>query len=257
MLKVCWCKKCKSLKKMWSWQCKVNDFVCNRPVWLLWQVRGFFCSLFFVFCWRGCESCKIGATFFFVGSVNRRRSTQIFDDHSENIGTHNFSTHKKRIYSTGTHQEIRHTNYKHSNQSQILSYIRLDKKKEKKKQKDFLSATSMLSLWCTGRHCHTHLKIRSSTHNKATGLSGGWWAVMGHTHSGWYTMVHNTNWLCWLSAPLLSLGLYKKTYKNNKKNNNKNKLLHRLCRNGGSDGGDGCLWRHGEGWEMALASERE
>lgn len=73
--------------------------------------------------------------FFFVGSVNRRRSTQIFDDHSENIGTHNFSTHKKRIYSTGTHQEIRHTNYKHSNQSQILSYIRLDKKKKGKKKK--------------------------------------------------------------------------------------------------------------------------
>lgn len=163
-----------------------------------WRVALFVCllaCLFVCFAGGGVNRCKIGATFFF--SFNRRRSTQIFDDHSKNIGTHNFSTHKS-VFTALAHTENRHTNYKHSNQSQILSYIR---------QQNFLSATSMLSLWCTGCHCHTHWKILSNTHNNATGLSGGWWAIMGHTHSGWYTMVHNTNWLCWLSAPVLSLGL--------------------------------------------------
>lgn len=60
--------------------------------------------------WLGGGGCwwvsKIGATFLFFLSFfpiqHKEKHTNI-DDHSKNIGTHNFCTHRKRIYGTGTH----------------------------------------------------------------------------------------------------------------------------------------------------------
>lgn len=137
---------------------------------------------------------KIGATFFFLSTKEAHKYLMITQKH-----WYTQLQHIKSVFTALAHTKNRHTNYN------TVTYTEL----HKAWQQNFLSATSMLSLWCTGCHCHTHLKILSNTHNNATALSGGWWAIMGHTHSGWYTMVHNTNWLCWLSAPVLSLGLYK------------------------------------------------
>lgn len=71
---------------------------------------------------------------------------------------HTTSAHIKKAYLQHWHtpkkkkRKSRHTkNYKHSNQSQILSYIRLDNKR------NFLGATSTLSFVMHRlSHCHTH-----------------------------------------------------------------------------------------------------
>lgn len=46
---------------------------------------------------------QIGATFLFFFFLFNMRSTQISMTTQKNIGTHDFCTHRKRIYSTGTH----------------------------------------------------------------------------------------------------------------------------------------------------------
>ena len=218
-----WCKTVqKSLQRcdhdsakltIFSQQFSLADLTSDRLVGIVCVCVCVCLCLCLCFCGEGVGGVWIGATFFFLSTEEEaHRYRMITQKH-----WYTQLQHTKKAYLQHWHTQIRHTKLQHSNQ--ILSYIRLD-------NKTFLSATSMLSLWCTGCHCHTHFKILSNTHNIATALSGGWWAVMGHTHSGWYTMVHNTNWLCWLSAPVLSLGLYKHIKKNN---NNKKKLLDKLC----------------------------
>lgn len=99
--------------------------------------------------------------FFFslFSPFNIRRSTQISMTTQKTL-VHTTSAHIESVFTALAHTENRHTSLQHSNQSQILSYIRLDNRR-------FLSATSMPSLWCTGCHCHTHWKILSNTHNNA------------------------------------------------------------------------------------------
>lgn len=82
---------------------------------------------------------KIGATFlsFFSPPYNKEKHTNI-DEHSKTL-VHTTSAHIESVFTALAHTENRHTSLQHSNQSQILSYIRLDNRK-------FLSATSMLSL---------------------------------------------------------------------------------------------------------------
>lgn len=45
------------------------------------------------------------------------------------------------------------------------------------------------------------------SHTRTHTLSGGGCGFMVDTHSGWYTMVHYTHWLGWLSASGGALGL--------------------------------------------------
>lgn len=90
-------------------------------------------------CWWGGEVGKIGATFLFFAFLfspfNIRRSTQILMTTRKTL-VHTTSAHIESVFTALAHTENRHTSLQHSNQSQILSYIRLDNRR-------FLGATSM------------------------------------------------------------------------------------------------------------------
>ena len=74
--------------------------------------------------WRGGALWLSSEQHFF--SFNRR-STQIFDDHSKTL-VHTTWAHIKAYLQHWHTPKNRHTKLQHSNQSQILSYIRLDNK---------------------------------------------------------------------------------------------------------------------------------
>lgn len=83
---------------------------------------------------------EVGATFlfFFFSPLDIRRSTQISMTTQKTL-VHTTSAHIESMFTALAHTENRHTSLQHSNQSQILSYIRLDNRK-------FLSATATLSV---------------------------------------------------------------------------------------------------------------
>lgn len=92
---------------------------------------------------RGGEEKWSNISFFFFflprpPPFNRRRSTQISMTTQKTL-VHTTSAHRESVFTALAHTENRHTSLQHSNQSQILSYIRLDNRR-------FFGATSTLSL---------------------------------------------------------------------------------------------------------------